>query len=44
MNFGDAIDTTKIHSMAGLLSEKDGLIVPRPGKVSLEHNGLLFLD
>jgi magnesium chelatase family protein len=44
MNFGDAIETTKIHSMAGLLSEKDGLIVPRPGKVSLEHNGLQFLD
>lgn len=30
MNFDEAIETTKIHSVAGLLSEKDGLIGTRP--------------
>jgi magnesium chelatase family protein len=66
MSFDEAIETTKIHSVAGLLSEKDGLIgtrpfraphhtisnggliaggsQPRPGEVSLVHNGVLFLD
>ncbi len=66
MSFEEAIETTKIHSVAGLLSGKNGLLgtrpfraphhtisnggligggtVPRPGEVSLAHNGVLFLD
>ena len=64
--FEEALATTKIHSVAGVLDQRTGLVgtrpyraphhttsdagligggvIPRPGEVSLAHNGLLFLD
>ncbi len=66
MNFDESIETTKIHSIMGLLRKGQPLIatrpyrsphhtisdagligggqVPKPGEVSLSHNGVLFLD
>jgi len=66
MSLEEAIETTRIHSVAGVLEDSRGLVgtrpfrsphhtisdagligggaVPRPGEVSLGHNGVLFLD
>jgi magnesium chelatase family protein len=66
MSLAEALETTRIHSVAGLTGARTALVttrpcrappqtisdvgliggghLPRPGEVSLAHQGVLFLD